>query len=42
MVLPKTALQAGDFAPEIVLTNAKGEIVDVGMLLNRGPVIVTF
>ena len=35
-------LKAGDRAPAIVLTNAKGETVDVGMLLKRGPVIVTF
>lgn len=40
--LAKRALQVGDLAPEIVLTNAKGETVDVGMLLKRGPVIVTF
>ncbi len=40
--LAQRALQVGAVAPEIVLTNAKGEIVDVGMLLKRGPVIVTF
>jgi hypothetical protein len=40
--LAKTALKAGDHAPAIVLTNAKGETVDVRMLLKRGPVIVTF
>src|SRR6516164_4783864 len=40
--LAKTALKTGDHAPAIVLTNAKGETVDVGMLLKRGPVIVTF
>jgi peroxiredoxin len=40
--LAKKTPQAGDFAPEIVLSNAKGETVDVGMLLKRGPVIVTF
>jgi peroxiredoxin len=40
--LAKRALQVGDLAPEIVLTNAKRETVDVGMLLKRGPVIVTF
>jgi peroxiredoxin len=38
----KAALKAGDRAPAIVLTNAKGDTVDVGMLLKRGPVIVTF
>jgi peroxiredoxin len=40
--LAKTALQAGDRAPAIVLGNAKGETVDVGALLKNGPVIVTF
>jgi peroxiredoxin len=40
--LAKTALKAGDRAPSIVLGNAKGETVDVGSLLSRGPVIVTF
>jgi peroxiredoxin len=40
--LAKRALQVGDLAPEIVLTNAKGETVDVGTLLKRGPVILTF
>ena len=40
--LAKAALKAGDHAPAIVLTNAKGETVDVGVLLKRGPVIVTF
>ena len=40
--LAKAALKAGDHAPAIVLTNAKGETVDVRMLLKRGPVIVTF
>jgi peroxiredoxin len=40
--LAKTALQLGDRAPSIVLGNAKGEIVDVSVLLKKGPVIVTF
>ena len=40
--LGKAALKAGDHAPAIVLTNAKGETVDLGTLLKRGPVIVTF
>jgi peroxiredoxin len=40
--LAKAALKAGDRAPAIVLTNAKGETVDVSTLLKRGPVIVTF
>lgn len=40
--LAKTALKAGDRAPSVVLTNAKGTVVDVSSLLSRGPVIVTF
>jgi peroxiredoxin len=40
--LAKTALKTGDRAPDIVLSNAKGEVVDVATLLKRGPVIVTF
>jgi peroxiredoxin len=40
--IAKTALKAGDQAPAIVLTNAKGSVVDVRSLLKRGPVIVTF
>jgi peroxiredoxin len=40
--LAKTALQAGDRAPPVVLTNATGTVVDVSSLLSRGPVIVTF
>jgi peroxiredoxin len=38
----KTALKAGDRAPEIVLGNASGKTVDVGALLKRSPVVVTF
>ena len=38
----KTALKAGDRAPPIALTNAKGAVVDIKSLLSRGPVIVTF
>ncbi len=37
-----TTLKVGDHAPSIVLGNAKGETVDVGVLLKKGPVIVTF
>jgi peroxiredoxin len=40
--LAKTALKAGDRAPAIALTNAKGAPVDIESLLRRGPVIVTF
>jgi peroxiredoxin len=35
-------LKVGDRAPAIVLRNAKGAIVDVGTLLKKGPVVVTF
>lgn len=38
----KGALKVGDRAPQIVLGNAKGEVVDVSTLLQKGPVIVTF
>jgi peroxiredoxin len=37
-----TMLKVGDRAPPIVLKNAKGDTVDVGTLLKKGPVIVTF
>jgi peroxiredoxin len=40
--LAKTALKVGDRAPAVVLHNAKGETVDIGTLLRRGPVILTF
>jgi peroxiredoxin len=40
--LAKTALKIGDRAPPIVLNNARGETVDVGALLKRGPVVVAF
>jgi peroxiredoxin len=35
-------LTVGDRAPAIVLPNANGATVDVGTLLEKGPVIVTF
>ena len=38
----RTMLKVGDHAPPIVLNNAKGATVDVGTLLRKGPVIVTF
>jgi peroxiredoxin len=38
----KTILKVGDRAPAIVLGNAKGGVTDVGALLRKGPVIVTF
>lgn len=40
--IARTMLKVGDRAPAIVLPNAKGETVDVGALLRKGPVIVTF
>jgi peroxiredoxin len=40
--IARTMLKVGDRAPAIVLENAKGAIVDVGTLLKKGPVIVTF
>ena len=40
--LGKTALKVGDRAPAIVLDNARGETVDVGRLLQKGPVVVAF
>ena len=40
--IARTMLKIGDRAPAIVLQNAKGATVDVGALLKKGPVIVTF
>jgi peroxiredoxin len=40
--IARTMLKAGDRAPPIVLKNAKGITLDVGTLLEKGPVIVTF
>jgi peroxiredoxin len=40
--IAKTMLKVGERAPAIVLGNARGEIVNVGTLLKKGPVIVTF
>ena len=40
--LATATLKVGNHAPVIVLPNAKGKTVDVGPLLKRGPVIVTF
>jgi len=40
--IAQTMLKVGDRAPAIVLRNAKGAIVDVGALLKKGPVVVTF
>jgi len=38
----RTMLKVGDRAPAIMLKNALGVSVDVGELLKKGPVIVTF
>jgi peroxiredoxin len=40
--IARTMLKVGAYAPTIVLQNAKGAMVDVGTLLKKGPVIVTF
>jgi peroxiredoxin len=40
--IARSMLKTGDRAPPIVLPNTKGETVDVGALLAKGPVIVTF
>ena len=40
--IARTMLKVGDHAPAIVLENAEGATVDVGTLLKKGPVIVTF
>jgi peroxiredoxin len=40
--IARTMLKVGDHAPAIVLKNAKGATVDIGTLLEKGPVIVTF
>ena len=41
-VIARTMLRVGERAPAIVLKNATGATVDVGTLLKKGPVIVTF
>jgi peroxiredoxin len=41
-IIAKTALKVGERAPPIALPNAKGETVDVGALLEKGPVIIVF
>ncbi len=40
--IARTMLKVGDHAPAIALENAKGATVDIGTLLEKGPVIVTF
>jgi peroxiredoxin len=40
--IARTMLKVGDRAPAIVLRNAKGEIIDIGALRKKGPVIITF
>ena len=41
-VFARTMLKVGDRAPPFALPDAKGGIVDLGTLLKKGPVIVTF
>ena len=41
-VIARTMLKVGNRAPEFMLRNAKGEIVDIGALRKKGRVIVTF
>ena len=41
-VIARTMLKVGNRAPEFMLRNAKEEIVDIGALRKKGPVIVTF
>jgi peroxiredoxin len=40
--LAAQALQAGDRAPDLALPNARGDLVPLGSLWARGPVILTF
>jgi peroxiredoxin len=40
--IARTMLKVGDRAPAFVLPDAKGGTVDLGTLLKKGPVIVTF
>ena len=40
--ISRTMLKVGDHAPAILLENAKGATIDIGALLKKGPVIVTF
>ena len=40
--IARSMLRAGNRAPDIVLGNARGEIVNVANLLRSGPVIVSF
>jgi len=41
-VIARTMLKVGDRAPAFVLPDAKGDVIDFGVLLKKGPVIVTF
>ena len=40
--ISRSMLKVGDHAPAILLENAKGATIDIGTLLKKGPVIVTF
>jgi peroxiredoxin len=41
-VIARSMLKAGDRAPAFALPDARGGVVDLGTLLRKGPVIVTF
>src|SRR5215467_13982232 len=41
-VIARTMLKVGDRAPAFALPDAKGDVIDFGVLLKKGPVIVTF
>ena len=40
--IERTALQVGQRAPQLSLPNAKGEVVDLAQLWQKGPLIVVF
>jgi peroxiredoxin len=41
-VIARTMLKVGDHAPVFALPDAKGDVIDFGTLLKKGPVVVTF
>jgi len=41
-VIARTMLKVGNRAPAFALPDATGGVVDLGTLLKKGPVIVTF
>jgi peroxiredoxin len=40
--IARTMLKVGDRAPAFALPDAKGDVIDFGTLLKKGPVVVTF